>query len=135
MTTTSSMNCSRCQQQLPLGAAFCPACGASCGAPPTSPTASPSRTDSDATGGLIPYKNPKALWGYYCAIFSLLPIAGLPLGIIAIVLGFLGLRDYRREPHRRGAAHAWIALILGSVTTIGWGTALAMMVTAMMGSM
>ena len=46
----------------------------------------------DATGGIIPYKNPAALIAYYCGIFSLLPIVGIVVGIPAVVLGIVGLR-------------------------------------------
>jgi len=34
-------------------------------------------TAGDNTGGLIPYKNPKALIAYYLGIFSLFPLLGL----------------------------------------------------------
>ena len=44
----------------------------------------------DSTGGLIPYKNPKALIAYYLGILSGLPLIGFPLGIAAFVLGIRG---------------------------------------------
>ncbi len=47
----------------------------------------PTIHDGDATGGVIPYKNPKALIAYYLGIFSGLPLIGLPLGYVALVLG------------------------------------------------
>ncbi len=66
--------------------------------PGESPFASPQRYDDvplahsaegDATGGLIPYKNPPALIGYYFGIFSLIPGLGLVLGAIGVrILGF-----------------------------------------------
>lgn len=46
----------------------------------------------DATGGLIPYKNPMALTGYYLSIFGLIPGLGIPLSLAAIVFGIIGLR-------------------------------------------
>lgn len=55
-----------------------------------------------STGGLIPYKNPSALIAYYLAIFSLLPIIGLFLGMPAFVLGILGLWDRKRNPAIKG---------------------------------
>jgi hypothetical protein len=36
--------------------------------------------EGDATGGIIPYKNPSALIAYYCGLFSLFPILGVFLG-------------------------------------------------------
>src|SRR5262245_25106840 len=35
--------------------------------------------------GIIPYKNPPALIGYYLGVFSLIPCVGFLLGIAAIV--------------------------------------------------
>jgi hypothetical protein len=51
----------------------------------------PSYNDGgDGTGGLIPYKNPKALLAYYFGVFSLIPVLGIPLGITAFVLDHRG---------------------------------------------
>ncbi len=85
-------------------------------------------TQGDATGGIIPYKNPPALTAYYCAVFSLVPILGLMLGIPAIVLGVVGLRKRKANPVIKGAAHAWIGIILGGLTTVAWGTLVVLMV-------
>ena len=85
-------------------------------------------TQGDATGGIIPYKNPPALAAYYCAVFSLVPILGLVLGIPAIVLGVLGLRKRKTNPVIKGTAHAWIGIILGGLFTLIWGAAIVMMV-------
>jgi len=76
---------------------------------------------SDATGGIIPYKNPLALTGYYIGIFSLIPCVGMLLSVPAIVLGVLGLRARAREPKVRGAAHAWIAIITGTISMLLYG--------------
>ena len=82
--------------------------------PPLPPRDRESPTPTgDATGGLIPYKNPQALTAYYLGIFSLIPIIGLFLGIAAFVLGIMGLRFRKRHPETKGAAHAWIGIILG----------------------
>ncbi len=71
------------------------------------------KPEGDATGGVIPYKNGPALASYYCGVFSLIPCVGIPLGITALVLGILGLKKRRENPQVRGAAHAWIGIILG----------------------
>ncbi len=70
--------------------------------------------EGDATGGLIPYKNPKALIAYYLGIGSLLIF---PLGFVSIVLGFMGLADRKRNPVIKGSAHAWIG------TRLDWNRA------------
>lgn len=59
--------------------------------------------EGDATGGVIPYKNPKALIAYYLGILSGLPVIGIPLGAAAFVLGVLGLRDRARNPVIKGS--------------------------------
>jgi len=79
---------------------------------------SPAAT-SDATGGVIPYKNLQALIGYYLGVFSLIPILGLLLGPAALILGILGFRAYLKEPRKRGQIHAWVAMILGTLVLIG----------------
>jgi hypothetical protein len=75
----------------------------------------PRQEQGDATGGVIPYKNPKALMAYYFGIFSLIPCLGLVSGIAAVVLGILGLKDYRKKPIIRGVVHAWIGIVLGGL--------------------
>jgi hypothetical protein len=79
-----------------------------------------STAEGDATGGLIPYKNPLALAAYYLAIFSLIPCIGLLLGIPAVVCGILGLRARSRNPAIKGNAHAYIGIILGGLTSLLW---------------
>lgn len=73
----------------------------------------------DVTGGLIPYKNPKALTAYYCGIFSLIPCLGLILGPLAVILGVLGLRYRSMHPTAAGGPHALVGIILGSIVLIG----------------
>jgi len=86
------------------------------GAPPTAPTAVvPVAPKSDATGGIIPYKNMPGLVGYYIAVFAIIPVLALILGPIAFVLGIMGLRLASRKAEARGRAHAWIAIIGGAV--------------------
>ncbi len=52
-------------------------------------------SDDMSMGGLIPYKNPKALWAYYLGIFSLFPMLGFPLGVY--------LEERRRLRHHEPA--------------------------------
>lgn len=64
---------------------------------------------------VIPYKNPPALVGYYLGVFSLIPCIGLLLGIAAIVLGVIGLKKSANAPDSKGKAHAWTAIVLGTI--------------------
>jgi hypothetical protein len=84
----------------------------------------------DATGGLIPYRNPFALTAYYLAIFSLLPCIGLLLGLPAVICGILGLRAKSKNPAIKGTAHALIGIILGGLMTLVWVGAIATFVAA-----
>lgn len=90
---------------------------------PATPGASqppPTIHEGDATGGVIPYKNPKALIAYYLGIFSGLPLIGLPLGYVALVLGILGLRDRNRNPAIKGSLHAAVGIGCGGFFALLW---------------
>lgn len=90
--------------------------------PGTAPlTPPPLPQTGDATGGLIPYKNPHALIAYYLGIFGLFPAIGLLLAIPAFILGIMGLKKRKLNPVIKGAAHAWIGIILGAVS-VGYHT-------------
>jgi serine/threonine protein kinase len=84
--------------------------------------------EGDATGGVIPYKNPPALIAYYCGVFSLIPIIGIIVGIPGIILGFVGLRRRWANPPIKGAVHAWIGIILGLLTTMLWAGVIGLIV-------
>jgi hypothetical protein len=97
---------------------------------PTNPYQSPTPTPADspfrqagqgdATGGLIPYKNVPALTAYYLGILSLVCcFFGLPLGIVPVVLGVLGLQKRARQPEVKGSVHAWIGIVCGILSTLG----------------
>jgi hypothetical protein len=81
---------------------------------------------AEPLAGIIPYRNPAALTGYYLGIVSLLPFIGAPFGVAALICGIVGLRARQREPHRRGMAHAIIAIVLGALSAVGY-TALGVM--------
>lgn len=76
--------------------------------------------EGDATGGVIPYKNPQALIAYYCGVFSLVPCLGVIPGVAGVILGIMGLRYRAQHPETKGAAHAWIGIILGGLMTVVW---------------
>jgi len=88
--------------------------------PPVIKGMSAQTPEGDVTGGVIPYKNLPALFGYYLGVFSLIPCLGLPLGIAAIICGIIGHSKASKQPHLHGTAHAWVAIILGSMTTLLW---------------
>lgn len=80
------------------------------------------RKDDGGLNTLIPFKNPMALAGYYVAVFSLIPCAGLFLGPTALVFGYLGLKHRKKHPTAGGLAHAVVALVGGGLTSLAnWG--------------
>jgi hypothetical protein len=113
MSEGERIPCPVCGEKILKDAQVCRFCGEKFKPPAT--------TEGDATGGVIPYKNPPALIAYYCGLFSLLACAipiFLPLPIVALVLGIKGLRKAKAEPHVRGKVHAWIGIVFGLVCTI-----------------
>lgn len=120
------MYCQNCGSPGAEGATQCAVCG---GALVPQPLVQASLVrEPDATGGLIPYKNPKALLSYYLGLFSLLPLVGLVLGITAVILGTKGLKVAKEFPEVRGQVHAWIGIVMGTVGTLLWALLLGMVV-------
>ncbi len=99
-----------------------PAIASILSAPPTVRGSVPEAPRGDATGGLIPYKNPPALTAYYvgiCAWIGLLvPPLGVIVGVVAVVLGIKGLRLRAREPEVKGSIHAWVGILSGGLVAL-----------------
>ncbi len=89
-------------------------------------------SDTDNTGGLIPYKNPHALIAYYLGLFSLFPCIGLLLAIPAFILGIMGYRRYKANPIIHGSVHAWIGIIMGGTMTLIWSALLILSTLTLM---
>lgn len=70
---------------------------------------------SNAMQTMIPTKNKAALASYYCGVFGLIPLLGLPLTFAAIVLGFIGLSKFKQNPTPGAKGHAIVGLVLGFV--------------------
>lgn len=133
--------CPQCNLDYMDGASFCQGCGASLvNNPYAGGIAQPnypmmqSPSEGDATGGVIPYKNPKALISYYLGIFSGLPLIGLPIGIAAFVLGIQGLRARRENPAIKGSVHAGIGIGCGGFFAVFWTLAIIGMIISIVGS-
>jgi len=85
---------------------------------------------ADATGGIIPYKNPPALIAYYCGVFSIIPFLGFFIGIAALCLGIAGLKKRKQTPIIRGSVHAWIGIICGSLSIVAHLAVVALIIGA-----
>jgi hypothetical protein len=79
---------------------------------------------------VIPYKNPPALTAYYLGLFSLFPFLGAVLGVVAVVLGIMGLRKKRETPEVKGSVHAWVGIGCGSLGFLFWALILGIMIFA-----
>ena len=66
-------------------------------------------------GTFVPSKNGPALAAYYLGLLSLFPCLGFPLGVAAVYFGIRGIRRERENPAVRGANHAWVGVICGTV--------------------
>ncbi len=84
--------------------------------PPLTAPAAPQLDNPFAT--IVPYRNAPALIAYYLGVFSLIPCVGMALGIGAVILGIIGLKQASKHPEAKGKVHAWIGIILGSLVLI-----------------
>ena len=124
------MKCPKCGAENPESLAFCSQCGHDFRAAPAGRD-----TEGDATGGVIPYKNPKALLAYYLGLFSLFPLFGLPIGIAAFILGILGLKERNKNPAIKGSIHAGIGIGCGCLFSLIWGAVLVLIIIGLMSEM
>jgi hypothetical protein len=75
--------------------------------------------------GLIPKKNWPALAGYCLGLFSLflmlrfslaiVAVVGLPVAIVTVVFGVMGIRRAEENPMVRGKGQAICALLVGLI--------------------
>ena len=62
---------------------------------------------------ILPKNNPYALWAYYCGVFSFTPVLGIPLSVVAIATGFMGIHRTRTDAQAKGVLHSSGGLLLG----------------------
>jgi hypothetical protein len=102
-------------------------------APPTVFSGLPEPGGDETVATLIPFRNMPALVGYYVSIASLIPAAGLVAGPAAVALGVVGYRKSRQQPRIKGAVHAWVAIVVGTLTSVAnWGLVIMLLVLAAM---
>lgn len=108
MSTEVRRPCPMCGELIVASAVICRFCGETVDKTNAAPA-----EQGDATGGVIPYKNAPALVAYYFGVFSIIPC--FPIGIVALVLGIMGLKKAKQNPLVRGQVHAWIGIIVGGL--------------------
>src|SRR4030043_763185 len=105
------MYCPKCGTKNTDASTVCSSCAQALAGP-----APASSVKVDNLGGLVPYKNSRALIAYYLGIFSLIPCLGLFLGPAAFILGLQGLKFYKLHPEAKGKTHALIGVWFGAIT-------------------
>jgi hypothetical protein len=71
-------------------------------------------------GNWVPDQNPDALWAYYLAIASLIPLLGIVSGVLAVFKGVRGLRAYAANPSVRGKKHSLFGILVGGLLALVW---------------
>lgn len=105
-------HCARCGAENADTVSFCGRCSTVFEASNARATDAPRA--SDPLGGLIP-RNNAALLSYYLGLFSIFPLLGLPMAIIALVQGPKGLKAARDQPTSGGRTHAAVGIGCGAV--------------------
>ena len=101
--------CKNCGNKLDEKTVMCPKCGAS-----VQPKVVLNGDNNAAIRMLIPIgRSERAIVAGYAGLLSFIP----GVGILAIVLGVLALRDLKAHPEKRGAGRAWTGIILGVLFT------------------
>lgn len=80
--------------------------------------APPAQAGTDPTlRWLIPVgRSGYAVASGYLAFFGLVP----GVGLLAVIFGWLALRDIARHPEKFGKGRAWFGIVLGGLLTLMW---------------
>jgi hypothetical protein len=122
------MRCPACGAEIAAEARRCPACGERTA---RKPRRREPIDDEGPFGDWGESRPSTAQRAYRCAVYSLIPLAGLVLGPVAIVLALLAWREGRRDPEARDIGHVLIALLFGLVTLLCHGAGLVLIVMAL----
>jgi Domain of unknown function (DUF4190) len=83
------------------------------------PTARPIDRPSATERALLPVGRPmSAIAAGYLALFSILPVIGLPAAVLALVLGIIALKKIGADPSLSGKGRAWFGIVMGGVMTV-----------------
>lgn len=111
------MFCSNCGAQINDRAVVCIKCGCAVSqAVPSAPS------DDDAVlRMLVPIgRSGWAIAAGYLGLLSLLPF----VGVLAVTIGIVAVRDLRKHPDKHGAVRAWFGIIAGGLTMLLYGIAI-----------
>ena len=108
------MFCTNCGAQMNDQAVVCVKCG--CAVPKA---VSPTSVGDDAVlRMLIPVgRSGWAIAAGYLGLLSLIPF----VGVFALALGVVAVRDLRKHPDKHGAGRAWFGIIAGGLSVLAYG--------------
>lgn len=115
------MYCIYCGAKFDPYATACLSCGkerakAAPAVPPSMAQLSPNASDPSLRW-LIPVgRSGYAVASGYLGFFGLVP----GVGLLAVIFGWLALRDIARHPEKFGKGRAWFGIVLGSLLTLMW---------------
>ena len=111
------MFCSNCGAQINDQAVVCVKCGCT-----VSKAAAPMQTDDNAAlRMLVPIgRSGWAIAAGYLGLLSLIPF----VGVIALAIGIVAVRDLRKHPDKHGAGRAWFGIIAGGLSVLIYGIAI-----------
>lgn len=114
------MFCNKCGAECPEGTTYCPRCGNSLQAPPAGGSGVAELTTSG-----------KAIASMVLGILSICCLGNFILGIPALILGILAIKQINRAPQKwAGSGMAIAGIVLGSI-----GTLLGLVLLVQLGSM
>jgi len=81
---------------------------------------------------LMPVGRPtSAIAAGYLGLFSLFPLIGAPLGVLAFVCGMSALKKIRNDPELHGKGRAWFGIIVGVPMAILWGIFIGILIVGL----
>jgi hypothetical protein len=89
--------------------------------------------EGDVFGDFTPWKNPLAVYAYRCSLVGLTPGLGAVLGPVAVVVGWVALRRFRRDPAISGQSNAVAAMAVGALEFVTNAAGLACLAVGLRG--
>jgi hypothetical protein len=125
------MRCAACGADHPAEAKRCPACGERTNRKPR--RREPVEEIDSPFGRRTDSRQATALRAYRCAVFSLIPLAGLLLGPAAVVLAVIAWREGLRDPAAKANGYVVAALLLGLAALLCNAAGVVLMVMGLTG--